>query len=76
MHADFKISSFAFVGFHSILTVSFKRFVYFVMYLISMPQDSVCVWAHAVCACGSMLENGAFSLKSDMCADPLIYYLI
>lgn len=63
MHADFRVSSFALVGFHSILTASFKRFVYFVMYIIPMPQDSVCVWAHSVSVCGSILENGAFSLK-------------
>lgn len=53
-HPDSRISSFALVGFHSVLAASFKRVVYFVMDLISVSQDPLC---------GAMFENGAFSNK-------------
>lgn len=64
MLPDFRVSSFILVGVHSILTASFKSVGYFLMYLISVPQGSVCLYAHNVSVCGSRLENSAFSNKN------------
>lgn len=64
------------MGVHSIHTASFKRVGYFLMYLILVPQDSVCLYAHNVNVCGSRLENGAFSNKKQSRADPIIYCFV
>jgi len=46
------------------------------MYLISMPQDSVCVCAHTVSVCASMFENGAFIDKKYLYVCRYIYCLV